>query len=171
MTPNQISATLSKADRDRVLAGFENTLKLMPFLCDLSAEQRQSLFRVGDKSLAFIRKAREAALAHSEGLPRQFDDKEFQKDVELVEALYPILMAVRHAADLIEDTYALAASEAYASALVVYRSLRDNDPDGAFAAALDDLSARFERKLRGRSARSGSKPSPHGDKPQPAPAP
>ncbi len=145
-TQNRISATFSSADQDKFIKGLQALQKLLPFAQSLTAEERSGLLRVGDRSLAFIRKAAEAAQAHPEALPRNFDEAEFRKDAELVQALYPAVMAMRQLAGAVEDTYLLAASEAYAGSLVVYRSLRDNDQDGGFEAMLDDLSARFSRK-------------------------
>lgn len=148
---NRISATFPAADQDKFLKGISALQKLVPFAQGLTTEERASLHRVGDRSLAFIRKAAEAVAAHAEALPRNFDETEFRKDVELVQALYPTVLALRQLANSLEDTYSLAASEAYAGALVVYRSLRDNDQDGGFEATLDDLSARFSRKANKKS--------------------
>lgn len=148
---NRISATFPAADQDKFLKGISALQKLVPFAVSLTADERAALHRVGDRSLAFVRKAAEAAGAHTEALPRNFDEAEFRKDAELVQALYPAVLALRQLANTVEDTYALAASEAYAGALVVYRSLRDNDQDGGFEATLDDLSARFSRKATRRT--------------------
>lgn len=145
---NRISATFSASDQDKFLKGLAALQKLLPFAQSLTADERASLHRVGDRSLAFVRKAAEAAAAHTEALPRNFDEAEFRKDAELVQALYPAVLAMRQLANSVEDTYSLAASEAYAGALVVYRSLRDNDQDGGFEATLDDLAARFTRKSK-----------------------
>ena len=85
-----------------------------------------------------------------------------------------MVMGLRKLLDQVEDTYSLVGSEAYAGALVVYRSLRDNDPDGSFAASLDDMAARFERKSRGKEAKGEAKPGnakPGEAKPADAPAP
>lgn len=158
MNLNLISATLSATDRDKALASIDDIRKRLPFLFDLTPEDRKGMVGLGDKNLAFVRKANQAAVAHPEALPRQFDEGEFQKDVALVDALYPVVMGLRQLLDRVEDTYLLAGSEAYAGALVVYRSLRDNDLDGSFAASLDDLAARFERKSRGKDEKGDAKP-------------
>lgn len=150
---NRISATFDQVEQEKVLKALAGVQKLLPFLVSLSADERGELHRLGDKSRAFVRKASEAAVAHPEALPRKFDEDEFQKDAALVDALYPVVMAMRQLANSIEDTFALAGSEAHAASLVVYRSLRENDVDGQFEAAVDDLSMRFARK-------SGGKPAP-----------
>ncbi len=157
---NRISAQFSAADQDKFLKGLADLQKLLPFAQSLTAEERADLHRVGDRNLAFIRKAAEAVSAHAAALPRNFDEVEFRKDAELVHAMYPVVMALRQLVNSVEDTYHLAASEAYTGALCVYRSLRDNDQDGGIEATLDDLSARFTR-------RASRKPAP----PAPSPAP
>lgn len=163
MPQNRISASLKAADADKLIKALRDIRKLVPFLVDLNAEERRELFHVGDKSLAFIRKARQAALTHGTALPRGFDIDEFVKDADLLEALYPVVMELRQLSNTLEDTFALAGSEAYAGALVVYRSLRDNDEDGAFEGTVDALSERFARK-------SGSKKdNKKSDKPAPTP--
>lgn len=162
---NRISATFDSAEQEKVLKALAGVQKLLPFLVSLSADDRQELHRLGDKSRTFVRKASEAAAAHPEALPRKFDEKEFQKDAALVDALYPIVMAMRQLANSIEDTFALAGSEAYAGALLVYRSLRDNDIDGQFESAVDDLSTRFARKSSPKPA--PAKPAPAAPSPTP----
>lgn len=160
---NRISAALSKTDQEKAIKGVQAVQKLLPFLVSLTEEERKELFRVGDKSRAFIAKANEAATAHAEGLPRQFDEDEFKKDAALLATLYPVVMAVRQLANSLEDTLALVESEAYAGALVVYRSLKDNDTAGLFESAVDDLSRRFVRK--------SAKKAPGADPAAPPPAP
>jgi hypothetical protein len=160
-TSNRISATLTPTEADKIRKAIEAVDKLMPFLVSLDDAARKELHPVGDMSREFIRKGLVAAKTHPEALPRSFDIPEFEKDVELSEAIYPLLLAVRRVHNRVESTHALALSEAYASALVVYRSVRDNDVDGAMAAARGELASRFSRKPR-------KKPQPSSKQPQPS---
>lgn len=149
---NRISATFDAVEQEKVLKALTSVQKLLPFLVSLPEAERQELHRLGDKSRAFVRKASEAAVRHPEALPRMFDESEFQKDAALVDGLYPVVMALRQLMNSVEDTFQLAGSEAYAGALVVYRSLKDNDVDGQFESAVDDLSTRFARKSSAKPA-------------------
>jgi hypothetical protein len=124
---NRISVTLTPTDLDRINKAMEALEKQLTFLVSLDDGGRKELHQVGDMSREFIRKALVAAKTHPDALPRFFDTKEFAKDVELSEALYPLLLSVRRLYNSVEDTHALAQSEAYEAALVVYRSARDND--------------------------------------------
>ena len=47
MTMNQISATMTQADRDAVLAAVATIKEKLPFLIDLTSEQRKSLPKMG----------------------------------------------------------------------------------------------------------------------------
>lgn len=74
-----------------------------------------------------------------------------RKDVEPIESLYPVLVAVTRLKELLEDTYKLAGSDAYSAALVIYNSAKTNGQGEALEGLLDTLGQRFARK---------SKPSP-----------
>lgn len=45
----------------------------LPFLIDLSVEERKALLKLGDKSRAFVSKALEVATQNPDFLPRSFD--------------------------------------------------------------------------------------------------
>ena len=58
---NRITATLLEADRQAVLEAFTTILTKLPFLVDLSQDERRELPKMGDKSVAFVRKSVEMA--------------------------------------------------------------------------------------------------------------
>lgn len=62
MTDNRVSAVLSEADRQAVLAAIETIRTKLPFLVDLTPEQRRSLPKMGDRSRSFVAKALAVAL-------------------------------------------------------------------------------------------------------------
>lgn len=148
---NRIDAALTTADKDEIL----NTLRLirtkLPFLVDLSPEDRQSLVKMGDKSRAFVAQALTIAEQDDSFLPRSFDVAEMRQDVELLEALAPIMVAVTQLNELLGDTYALAGSDAYAAALVVYGAAQRDGNGAALDALTDTLGRRFARKSKGKT--------------------
>ena len=150
---NRIDATLSDTDKQAVLDALQTIRTKLPFLVGLSTEERQSLPKAGDKSRAFIQQALALAEQDDSFLPRSFDVNEMRQDVELVEQIYPIIIAATQLKELLEDTYRLAGSDAYSAALTVYRAAKDNGRGAALDALLDTLGQRFARK---------SKPSPPG---------
>ena len=50
--------------------------------------------RLGDRNLAFARKALEIATQNPDFLPRSFDLDEMRRDLELFESLQPMLLAL-----------------------------------------------------------------------------
>lgn len=51
MADNRISASLSQPDREAVMRAIATIRKKLPFLIDLTTEERRSLPKLGNKSL------------------------------------------------------------------------------------------------------------------------
>ena len=69
-----------------------------------------------------------------------------RKDVELLNALSPVMTALAQLFELVEDTYIAVGSEAYTAALLVYQYARAGGKGAALDNALDALGQRFARK-------------------------
>jgi hypothetical protein len=148
MTASLISATLTKEDREAVIAAVATIKQKLPFLMDLTAEERKSLPKMGDKSRAFVSKALEVANQNPDFLPRSFDLEEMKRDVELFESLYPVLLALTQLQELVDDTCVAVGSDAYAAALVVYNFAKASGKGSGLDAVADEMSKRFARKSR-----------------------
>ncbi len=143
---DRIHATLSAQDRTDALAALDVVRAKLPFLVDLSPEERRNLPRFGDKSLAFVHRAAEVARQDDSYLPRRFDLDAFAQDVALYDALDGLYIAVTRLAEHLEDTRALVGAEAYSAALDVYRALKANGHGGALDDVADELGKRFARR-------------------------
>ena len=148
MGENKVSATLSSADRDAVLAAIATIRQKLPFLIDLNSEDRRGMTKLGDKSRAFVSKALEVATQNQNVLPRSFDLEEMRRDAQLFGDLQPILIALNQLQDLVDDTVMQVGSEAYAAALAVYTYAKASGTGSALEAVADDLVQRFARKAR-----------------------
>jgi hypothetical protein len=148
MTASLISATLTKEDREAVIAAVATIKQKLPFLMDLTAEERKSLPKMGDKSRAFVSKALEIATQNPDFLPRSFDLEEMNRDVELLESLYPVLLALTQLQELVDDTVMAVGSDAYAAALVVYNFAKASGKGSGLDAVADEMGKRFARKSR-----------------------
>jgi hypothetical protein len=151
MPDYRISATLSQADRQAVLDAVNTIRQKLPFLVDLTPDERRSLPKMGDSGRGFVLKALELAEQNEDILPRSFDVAEMRKDVDLLDALQPILNALSQLSELVEDTHIAVGSEAYTAALLVYQYARAAGKGPALDGALDALGQRFARKSRGAS--------------------
>jgi hypothetical protein len=148
MADNRISATLSQADQQAVLSAINTIREKLPFLIDLSPEERRTLPRMGDRSRGFVSQALEVASQNTDILPRSFDVDEMRKDVELLNALSPIMLALAQLNEFVDDTFMEVGSEAYTAALAVYQYARAAGKGAALDGALDALGQRFARKSR-----------------------
>ncbi len=148
MTTNQISAKLAQAERDAVMAAITTIKEKLPFLIDLTAEQRKSLPKMGDKSRAFVSKALEVATQNPDFLPRSFDLEEMRQDVELFESLYPVLLSLTQLQELVDDSCVAVGSDAYAAALAVYNFAKASGQGSGLDAVADEMGRRFARKSR-----------------------
>ena len=145
---NRIDASLSATVRDEILDLIAQIRTKLPFLIDLSPEERQSLPKMGDKSRAFVSGSLQLATQDDSYLPRAFDVAELRKDVELAENMHPISVALKQLSEYVDDTYTLVGSEAYTGSLVVYQSAKRNGQGAALDGLLDALGQRFARKSK-----------------------
>jgi tRNA threonylcarbamoyladenosine modification (KEOPS) complex Pcc1 subunit len=57
MSNDRISTTLSAADMETIMSSINSIQKALPFLIDLTNDERRGLPKLGDKSRAFVTKA------------------------------------------------------------------------------------------------------------------
>jgi len=77
-----------------------------------------------------------------------FDLEELRKDVQLFEAMYPIVVALTQLQELVDDTCLAAGSEAYAAALQVYNYAKASGQGAGLDAVVGEMGQRFARKPR-----------------------
>jgi hypothetical protein len=148
MPANRVSAMLTISDREVVLDAIATIKEKLSFLIDLTPDERKAMPKMGDKSRAFVSKALEAATRNPDFLPRSFDLLEMRRDVDLFEAMYPVVMAIAQLQELIDNTYMAVGSEAYASALTVYTYAKAGGQMAGLETVTDELGQRFARKTR-----------------------
>jgi hypothetical protein len=146
MIPNLVSAELSDADQAEIMAAINTILEKLPFVVSLTTAERRAKAKMGDKTRAFVEKSMEFAIHHPDYLPRLFDLDEMRRDVELFATLYPVLMALVHLQELVQDTYTVVGQEAYAAARVVYKSAKANGQGAGLDAAIAEMGRRFAYK-------------------------
>jgi hypothetical protein len=148
MPENRVSAILSDADKEAVMAAIKTIRDKLPFLIDISTEDRANMLKMGDKSRAFVQKTMELVNQNDGFLPRSFDVDEMRKDINLLNDLYPILQGLNQLQELVDDTVMVVGSEAYAAALITYRYAKDAGAGDGLDAIVDDMGRRFARKTR-----------------------
>ncbi|WP_017318055.1 hypothetical protein [Mastigocladopsis repens] len=120
MAYQNITASLSPEDMQQIKAALQTIQKKLPFLITLSTEERRRLFKMGDKSLAFVNNSLTAAQSNPDILPASFNLEEFVRDYQLAATLTELLIALRQLSEQVDDTLLAVGSEAMSSSLTVY---------------------------------------------------
>ena len=118
----------------------------LPFLIDLTANERVAMAKLGDKSQGFVKKALEIAVQNRGMLPVSFDLEEMRKDAQLFESLSAIQFALDKLHNQVDDTAIQAGGEAYAAARAVYAATKTPFATPALRSATNELRKRFGRK-------------------------
>jgi hypothetical protein len=137
---------LSQSDRDTILQLITQINTLLPFLRDLSAEERKSTLGMGDKNRLFAGKVSEVIQQKSDFLPRSFDIDQFHQDLATFDRLSTILMALNQLRDLVDSTAIAIGSEAYENALTAYRHAKASGQGASLESMMAEMSQRFARK-------------------------
>lgn len=118
---------------------------LAPYLVSLTPEERRTMLRMADKTVAFVQKTNDYATNNAAFVPSFMDLAELKQDVAGLTALTPLHQQLEQLTLDVDSTMMTAGSEAYANSLTIYNNIKflaKNKQPGA-QAAYDDLSQRF----------------------------
>ncbi|MCJ1807328.1 hypothetical protein MRP92_10455 [Flavobacterium covae] len=150
-TKNQISITIPQEVIDTVTLKLQECkTALAPYLQGLTAEDRSTLFKMGNKTVATVQKIKSYVETNPEFVPVYMDKAEFLKDEAVVSSLSPIGNLASQLSTDVNDTIMLAGSEALQSALLYYGQIKEAQSKGIATAKpiYEDLSQRFIRPYR-----------------------
>lgn len=148
-TKNQISVEIPPAVTSSVQEKLQECRALLaPYLQGLTSDQRESIFKMGDKTVATVQKVKDYMETNSEFTPSYMDKPEFLKDVSVVTGLSPLRNLATQLSSDLNDTIMLAGNEALLSSLLYYGSVKEASAKGIATAKpiYEDLSKRFTRK-------------------------
>jgi hypothetical protein len=148
MNQNKVSAALSDTDAAVNMTAPDTIRQKLPFLVDLTPEEKVALLKMGDKRRSFVRDALTVAQQNPDILPRAFNVEEFARDVALERKLAPVAAASSRLAELVDDTLVAVGSDAYMTALAVYQVAKVSGNGVGLDAQLDALGQRFARKTQ-----------------------
>lgn len=121
ITNNRISVTATPAQLTGVKTALQTLNANLPFLIGLKTEERSSLLGIDVSNKAFVEDAINAAVNNPDILPKYVVVKDIQNDVSLFEQLDELVPLFKQFLEKLMDTQLLAGSEAYMSALMLYR--------------------------------------------------
>jgi hypothetical protein len=146
VTGSQLSVDIPADDLQAIRAAVQTLQdKLMPHLTNLGTDEKRALTKMGSKSVDFVSKTHGYAITNPQFKPAFVDIDDFSSSVAAYSLLRSLHQPVSQLADMLDDSMALAGSEAMTAALAYYQSVKTADkmnlPGAATIAA--DLSERF----------------------------
>ena len=125
MPYQNINATLSTADLQAIKDAFSTILEKLPFLVNLTAEERKATFKTGPDRVSFVQNAATAAANTPDIFPASFNVQEFQNDIALFNTLTELSTQAASIASQIDDTRLAVGGEAMRQATQVYNYVKE----------------------------------------------
>ncbi len=147
LTNNRISVTINEQVLAQVKGAFLTINEHLPFLSGLTADERQALPKMNVANKQFVNDAL-MAINNNQGLfPSYLSSVEMTKDYTLYSQLDELVILAQQLCEKMRDTQMLAGSEAYVSALSVYKMVTAASEAGMPGAetVYDQLAERFAR--------------------------
>jgi hypothetical protein len=143
---NLHSQTIPRDIIDQVLGKFDEGIALLrPYLNPLTPEDRRTILKMGDKSLALVEKTSELAATNPQFCPSYFSLADLNIDLTDAVNLRVLLNRLEQITREVDDTVMLAGNEAFTQTLIFYNAVRqaaDDNVPGA-RALYDELKKRF----------------------------
>ena len=125
-----ISAQMSEEDKNTIIQKLQEVEALLPFIVNLSPNERKAIPNMGRKSLKFVESAIGYAQKHPTFVPPFLDVAEQHRDFNLTKQLYDIIEVLNPLCEKINDTCFAVGAEAFASARVFYSTLKAAEKAG-----------------------------------------
>lgn len=142
---NKVSITISAEAIANISVAINTIAQNLPDLINLTKEERKSIPKMGDKTVAFVSKNLEYVKLNPKVVPEFLDQVEFEKDVVAVNELRKVLIPLGQLYEKLNDTTLQAGSEAYTASLIFYNAIKGAAKAGVpgMKTVYDDLQARF----------------------------
>ena len=121
LTNNRINTTATAAQVTAVKTALQTIAANLPFLVGLTTEERIALPSINVSNKAFTEDAINAGVNNPTLIPSYVSVVNMKNDMLLFTQLDEIIMMTKQLLEKMEDTQLLAGSEAYTSALTLYK--------------------------------------------------
>lgn len=143
---NLISGSISGETEAAILAKIEEIEALLPIKIALSKDQKSSMVKMDDGRLPFTQKGLQYGLQDNKVAPPYIDLTEQSNDIGVFQGYSNIRKRLDKLTETVENVRIAAGSDAYSTALVIYRSIQGAAKTGVpgAQAMYDDLKKLFE---------------------------
>ena len=125
MPYQNISATVSAADAQAVKDALATIPEKLPFLVNLTAEERKAIFKTGPDRVSFVQNALAAVLNNPTIFPASFNKQEFQNDVELFTLLTELCTLAASVVSQMDDTRLAVGGETMREGTQAYNYIKE----------------------------------------------
>ena len=143
---NRISIDITAAQKAAIVSAVA-ALKaaVAGIIINLNKDERQSLPKIADKTLAFDEKCKAYMASRPELVPGFIDAAELAKDRKLIDDLLPCLREIAPICEGLEDTISLAYTDVYVADLAFHANVKQAAKRGVPGTdtIYDDLKERF----------------------------
>src|SRR5262245_39718966 len=147
MATKQTATTSPEVDQEAVMKAIADIRQAVPFLKNLTTEERRSIARIGTRGIAFVHKAVAIAEQNPQILPPFLNLEQMREDSDLLDKLTAILLGLDQLRKQLDDTAVFLGGQAYAAARSVYVYAASAGP--ALKTATEELGHHFARKGNG----------------------
>lgn len=155
---NLVSGTLSETNKQAVLDAINTIRQKLPFLVSLTDDERRSLPKMGDKSIAYVQKGYDFAQQNTEKLGPDFGMDDYTEDFELEVQLREVAGALKQVTAEVDDTLVALRSDLMVRSNFAYAMMKVlGKVTGGFEEMRKDMGMRF--KGQGRKASGSTTPS------------
>jgi len=150
MPYQNISATLDAAVVEEIIKRLDQARAMLPFLINLTPDERQTIPKMGDKTFPFVDKTLEYAALNANLIPPYLDVAELRRDFDLAKQLSQIQNAIAQFHEAVSDTALALGSEAYTASLAFYNSVKTATKSNVPGtnSIYEDLKKRFPGKTK-----------------------
>lgn len=121
LSNNRLNTTATATQIAAVKTALQTINTNLPFLIGLTTDERIALPAINVNNKAFTEDAINAAVNNASLIPSYVNVPNMQNDLTLFSQLDEIILLTKQLLERLEDTQLLAGSEAYTSALAVYK--------------------------------------------------
>lgn len=142
---NRLSVVIPDSDFSAIKDKIKSISLTMPFLTGLTPRERETLPKIDVNNKAFVEDAIHALKTENIPLPMGASLEEMEKDLMLYEKLDEIALSLQDLLTKVRHTQMLAGSEAFTSALFIYRLVETYHLAGipGYTALYNQLRKRF----------------------------
>ena len=150
MAENFVPFVITPANETIIIGKLQEIIALLPELIVLTPEERKSLHKMGDGSMAYVQKAYNHAEQHPPLVPTYLNLPDYKMNADVISPLQSILSVVNELQNGLEDTKLKAGAEAISSADTFYETTKTAAKKNVSGAKtiVADLKTNFPRKKK-----------------------